>query len=177
MFERLEKMDRRTLAAIAIAVIVSLLLFGAITSGIRQAGWNEGFLVGLLSSAGGESGEALHPYLAARGHRLHGWHPFWLIGGFFRFLFFGFLILLLFKFFAFRRWARHGRHHWGDHGRQHWGDHGGYRGEERPWGPPNAEQPQPSQDAPQEEPPRNVGIDETIPNPMRQPQNSGVTQV
>ena len=79
--------------------------------------------------------QAVHPYLAARGYGAsswdgHGWHPFGIIGGFFRFLFFGFLIMLAFKFFAFRRWARHGYPGgqpggpWGHHGRHHWGQHG-----------------------------------------------------
>jgi len=116
MFERIEKMDRRTVAAMAIAVVVGLVLFGLITSGIRQAGWNEGFLMGQLSSGAQVSAEggapAVNPYLAGRGYNMHGWggSPFWIIGGFFRFLFFGFLIMLFFKFFAARRWACHGRY-------------------------------------------------------------------
>ena len=51
MWERLEKMDRRTLVAMVVAVVAGILIFGAIASGIRQAGWNEGFLVGQLSSS------------------------------------------------------------------------------------------------------------------------------
>jgi hypothetical protein len=134
MLERLEKLDRRTVAVIIIAVVAGLLLFSAVAGGIRQAGWNEGFLAGQLTSgvqSSTEGGQAVNPYLAARGYegmgwRGHGWggHPFWIIGGFFRFLFFGFLILLLFKFIAFRRWRRHGgegRGPWGHHGRHHWG--------------------------------------------------------
>ncbi len=138
MWERLEKMDRRTLVAMVVAVIAGILIFGAIASGIRQAGWNEGFLVGQLSSgatSATEGTQAVNSYLATRGYSVHswgghGWHPFGIIGGFFRFLFFGFLIMLAFKFFAFRRWARHGYPGgqpggpWGHHGRHHWGQHG-----------------------------------------------------
>ncbi|MCB0061702.1 MAG: hypothetical protein KDE19_06290 [Caldilineaceae bacterium] len=123
MFERLEKMDRRALVAVVLAAVLGILLFSGIAHGIRQAGWNEGFMVGLLSNGGGaaESGQAINPYLAVRGFGGHGWgwHPFWLIGGFFRFLFFGFVIMMIFKFVAFRRWAHHGyypRGPWGHHG-------------------------------------------------------------
>ena len=45
MFERLEQMDKRTIVRLAIAAIVGILIFGAITNGIRQAGWNDGGLV------------------------------------------------------------------------------------------------------------------------------------
>lgn len=116
MFERIEKMDRRSLVRIAIAAFVGLLFFGAIAGVIRQAGWNEGFLYGLL--AGGDKAEALTPYLHNRGgYGLHGWgwHPFGLIGGIFRFFFFAFLIMLFFKFIGFWRWRMHGGRpgHWG----------------------------------------------------------------
>lgn len=131
MFERLEKMDRRAIVALVVAIGVGLLIFGGIASGIRQAGWNEGFLVGLLSNSGAvEGGQAVNPYLAVRGYGMHGWgwHPFWFIGGFFRFLFFGFLVMIFLKFIGCRRWARHGgypRGPWGQHqgGQHHW--HGG----------------------------------------------------
>lgn len=129
MFERFEKMDRRTLVTIVIAVVAGLFFFGAIAGGIRQAGWNEGFLFGLLSG-GAEGNAAVNPYLATRGYGMHGWgwHPFRVIGGFFHFLFFGFVFMMLFKFFAFRRWARHGGYPgshgpWSHHGRHHWGEH------------------------------------------------------
>ncbi|MCB0127750.1 MAG: hypothetical protein KDE58_36045 [Caldilineaceae bacterium] len=127
MFERLEKMDRRAVVALVLAIGIGLLIFGGVASGIRQAGWNEGFLVGLLSNGGAaEGGQALNPYLAARGYGMHGWgwHPFWVIGGFFRFLFFGFVIMMLFRFFAFRRWGHHGgygRGPWRHHAHQQWG--------------------------------------------------------
>lgn len=129
MFERLEKMDRRAIVALVVAIGVGLLIFGGIASGIRQAGWNEGFLVGLLSNSGAaEGGQAVNPYLAARGYGMHswGWHPFGFIGGFLRFLFFGFLVMMFLKFIGCRRWARHGgypRGPWGHQGRHHW--HGG----------------------------------------------------
>ncbi len=178
MFERIEKMDRRTLATIAIAALVGILLFGAIASGIRQAGWNEGFLVGQLSSgaqASAESGAAASPYLAARGYGgMHGWgwHPFGLIGGFFRFLFFGFLIMMLFKFFAFRRWARHSGYRggypggpWGRHGRHHWGHHG------------EEGQPGNSGEQAQGTPPTNAPMHDPMPTDMNRPQQTSWTQV
>jgi len=156
MFERLEKMDRRTLVVIVVAVVAGLMLFGGIAGGIRQAGWNEGFLMGQLSSGvqqGAEAGQAaVNPYLATRGYGMHGWgghgwgwQPFGLIGGFFRFLFFGFLLLMLFKFIAFRRWARHGGYP-GGHGP--WGRHGGHHGRHS-WG--SQSEPAPGAAAPQTE--------------------------
>jgi hypothetical protein len=62
MFERLEKLDRRTVIALVIAGIVGILIFGAIAGMIRQAGWNEGFLFGLL--AGDGNSQAVSPYLS-----------------------------------------------------------------------------------------------------------------
>lgn len=172
MFERLEKMDRRTLVVIVVAVVAGLMLFGGIAGGIRQAGWNEGFLMGQLSSGvqqGAEAGQAaVNPYFAARGYGTHGWvghgwgwHPFGLIGGFFRFLFFGFLLLMLFKFIAFRRWARHGGYHGGP-----WGRH-----EHHPWG-----QPQPSAPADQGQP-GNPAVADPVPGETNGPQNTSWTQV
>jgi len=35
-----------------VAVIVSILAFGAVAGVIRQSGWNEGFLYGLTASGG-----------------------------------------------------------------------------------------------------------------------------
>ena len=133
MFERFEKMDRRALVALVVAIGVALLIFGGVASGIRQSGWNEGFLVGMLSSGGtAEGGQALNPYLAARGYGGHswGWHPLGFIGGFFHFLFFGFLLMAFFRFMACRRWAHHGGHPggpWAHHPGHHWG---GQRGGE-----------------------------------------------
>jgi len=125
---RLEAAEARSIG-LGIAVVVGILLFGAIASGIRQVGWNEGFTAGLLAS-GGDGAKAVTPYLAnPGGYGPHGWggHGFGFIGGIFRILFFGFLIMLAFKFFAFRRWrmqqgwqggpGQHGP--WGHHHEQH----------------------------------------------------------
>jgi hypothetical protein len=106
MFERLEKMDRRTVIALVIAGVVGILLFGAIAGTIRQAGWNEGFLFGLL--AGDGDTQALTPYFAhGRGY---GWHHggFGFFGFFFRILFFVFVLSLIAKFLGFWRWRHHG---------------------------------------------------------------------
>ncbi|MDQ3249370.1 MAG: hypothetical protein M3Q45_09200, partial [Chloroflexota bacterium] len=154
MFEKLQKMDRRTLISLAVAVVLGILVFSAIAGGIRQAGWNEGFLIGQL--AGGESGEGaktVAPYLAYRGgYGQHGWggHGGGFLGGFFRFLLFGFLIMTAFKFFAFRRWRMHGGQPWGRHGGWHNGWQGGH-GQQGPWGQPQGQpqaQPQPEQSTP-----------------------------
>ena len=151
MFERLEQMDKRTIVRLAIAAILGILLFSAITGGIHQAGWNEGYTAGLLAG-GGDNAKALTPYLANPGaYGPHGWggHSFGFIGGIFRFLFFGFLIMLVLKFFAFRRWRMHNDWHGEQGGRdgwqggpwQHgpWGHHHGQQQGEQP------EQAQPSQ--------------------------------
>ena len=182
MWERLEKMDRRTLVAMVVAVVLGIMLFGAISSGIRQAGWNEGFLVGQLSSST-EGGQAVQPYLAARGYGAngwggHGWHPFGIIGGFFRVLFFGFLIMLAFKFFAFRRWARHGYPGgqpggpWGHHGRHHWGQHGE---QSQQSAPTPQTQPQPG-NSPASDPLPGAMSGE-MPNEMKGTQNTSWTQL
>lgn len=179
MFERLEKMDRRTLVVIVVAVVAGLMLFGGIAGGIRQAGWNEGFLMGQLSSGvqqGTEAGQAaVNPYLAARGYGMHGWgghgwgwHPFGLIGGFFRFLFFGFLLLMLFKFLAFRRWAHHAGYR-GGHGP--WGYHGGHHGR-HPWS--TQEEATQGTPQPQAQPDPTPASD---PDAMKGPQNTSWTQV
>jgi hypothetical protein len=137
MFERLEKMDRRTVIALVVAGIVGILAFGAIAGTIRQAGWNEGFLFGLL--AGDGDTQALTPYLThGRGF---GWHHggFGFFGFFFRILFFVFVLSLIAKFFGFWRWRAHMTHGGGPH----WHQHGPYG--QGPW-----QQPQPQQggDAP-----------------------------
>ncbi len=119
MFERFKNLDRQTAIGLAVAAVVGLLLFSAVAGVIRQAGWNEGVLFGLLAS-GGEGGANLNPYLA---HRYgYGWHPGWFIGGFFKFFFFAFLLLLFFKVLGFWRWRRHGGPyggHWHPHGPWH----------------------------------------------------------
>jgi hypothetical protein len=143
MLDRIKQMDRQTVIALVVAGVVSLLLFGAIAGVIRQAGWNEGFLYGLLASDG-EAKAALTPYLGHRGgYGMHGWgwHPFGFIGGIFRFFFFGFLLIAFFKFLGFLRWRRHG----GPYGGPHWGHHG-------PWGH-HGQQPQPGQGSGPTEPP------------------------
>ena len=127
MFEHLRTMDRQTRVALIVAGVIGILLFGAIAGVIRQAGWNEGFLVGLLAGHGDGSAQ-LAPYLAQPGYGLHGWgwHPFGFIGGIFRLLFFGFLIMLLLKFIGFRRWRMHGGPNGG-----HWQHYGPWQG--GPW--------------------------------------------
>jgi hypothetical protein len=140
MLERLKQLDRQTIIALVVAGVVSLLLFGAIVGVIRQAGWNEGFLYGLLASDG-EARTALTPYLEHRGrYGPHGWgwHPFGFIGGIFKLFFFVFLLGAFFKFLGFLRWRRHGGPHGGPFGGPHWGGH------HSPWGQ-YGQQPQPGQ--------------------------------
>lgn len=133
MFERIKEMDRRTLIPLLLAGVIGILLFSTIAGGIRQAGWHEGFMVGLLAG-GGEQAKAVAPALTHGGYpgfyggHGWGWHPFGFIGGFFRFLFFGFLLMMFVKFIAFRRWRMHGGHPWHHHQHGPWGQHG-------QWGP------------------------------------------
>jgi hypothetical protein len=148
MFERLQKMDRRTILALVAASILGIVIFGAIAGGIRQAGWNEGFLVGLLAGDGESGVRTVAPYLANRGYG-HGWHHggVGFFGGLFRFFFFAFLVILFLKFVGFWRWRRQGHHGW--HGRHGWQGHG-------PWGPggpqgtpwPQSNPPQPTPEQP-----------------------------
>ncbi len=162
MFERIKQMDRQTVITLVLAGVVGIFLFSAITGGIRQAGWNEGYTAGLLTNRGesakvvaptvsqrnGEpaSNPASNPAVYPRGYEARGWgwHPFGFIGGFFRFLFFAFLVMMLFKFIAFRRWHMHGGPRW-QHHHGPWGRH-----YENRYGGQPQEQPQnPSQDEPQ----------------------------
>jgi hypothetical protein len=132
MFDRFKNMDRQTVIGLAVAAIVGILLFGAIAGAIRQAGWNEGFMFGLLAN-GGETAKTVTPYLNHRyGYGPHHWggHGFGFFGGIFRFLFFGFLVVMFFKLLGFWRWRMHGGPHWHHHG---------------PWGHPPYGQPQPEQ--------------------------------
>ncbi len=126
MFERLQKMDRQTKIGLAVATVAGLLLFAAIAGVIRQSGWNEGFLFGLMAGRGDDVGH-LAPYMGPRGfYGGHGWGGgFGLIGGFFRFVFFAFFLVLVLKMIGFLRWHRH--QGWHAHG---YGPHAG------PWGQP-----------------------------------------
>lgn len=142
MLERLKQLDRQTVILLVLAGLVGVLLFGAVAGGIRQAGWQEGYMVGLLAG-GGEQAKAVTPYVAGQGGNLgygmhgygvHGWggHGFGFIGGFFRFLFFVFFVMLFFKFLRFLRWRMHGGlgggPHWHHHAHGPWGHQHG------PWG-------------------------------------------
>jgi hypothetical protein len=153
MFERFKAMDQQTKISLILAGIIGILLFGTVTSGIRQAGWNEGFLAGLLTNPSGNTGEtarAVAPYAGAHGvYAHHGWggHGVGFIGGFFRFLFFGFLLMMFFKFLGFWRWRMHGGHRWHHHPHGPWHHH-----QHGPWGQPqgqpSAEQGRPSDPSP-----------------------------
>ncbi len=150
MFERIKQMDRQTVITLVLAGVLGIFLFSAITGGIRQAGWNEGYTAGLLTNGGesikpvapavsprnGEpaSGPAGYPSDYTRGYAAWGWggHPFGFIGGFLRFLFFAFLFMLVFKLIAFRRWRMHGGPRWQHHQHGPWGHHQ----ENRPGGQP-----------------------------------------
>ena len=156
MFERIKELDRRTLIPLLLAGVIGILLFSTVVGGIRQAGWNEGFMVGLLAN-GGEQAKAVAPTLATGDgyhgiYGVHRWggHGFGFIGGFFRFLFFGFLLLMFVKFIAFRRWRMHGGHPWHHHPHGPWARPGG-------WGPqqghPYSQQPEQPQAAPGNQPP------------------------
>lgn len=96
---------------IGLAVLV---LFG-IGSAIHNAGWSQGFSMGLL--AGGANGAKLAPYLV--GYGTHGWG----FGGFFGLIFrIGFLVLLfalLARVFGFWRWRGQGGP-CGPHWHRHW---------------------------------------------------------
>lgn len=143
MFERLESMDKRTLVRLGVAAVIGILLFSAMASGIHQAGWNQGFTAGLLAS-GGDNAKAVAPYLAYQnGYGPHGGggHGIGLIGGIFRFLFFGFLIMVVVKFFAFRRWRMHNGWHNGPQGPWQGGpwQHGPWQ--HGPWGQQQGQQP------------------------------------
>lgn len=100
---------------IGLAVLV---LFG-IGSAIHNAGWSQGFSMGLL--AGGADGAKLAPYLV--GYGTHGWGFGGLIGGFFGLIFrIGFLVLLfalLARVFGFWRWRGQGGP-CGPHWHRHW---------------------------------------------------------
>lgn len=148
MFDRIKQLDRQTKLTLVLAAVIGILLFGAITGGIRQAGWNEGFLAGLLTN-GGENMRAVTPPAAYQGgthsfYSRHGWggHPFGFIGGFFRFLFFGFLLMIFFKVLGFWRWRMHGGHSgghpWHHHHHGPWGRHHGQFYSQQP-GQPQAE--------------------------------------
>lgn len=157
MLERLKQLDRQTVILLVLAGLVGILFFGAVSGGIRQAGWNEGYVAGLLTN-GGEQAKAVTPYLAYRGgypgYGMHGWggHGFGFIGGFFRFLFFLFMVMIFFKFLGFLRWRMHGvggGHHW--HQRHHgpWGQH-----QWQPYGQPGQQPGQPQREqGPQTAPP------------------------
>lgn len=127
MFERLQQMDRRTKIGLAVAAGVGLLLFATIAGVIRQAGWNEGFLFGLMAGRGNEL-EHVAPYLGQRGfYGPHAWggHGFGFIGAFFRFAFFAFFVMLIFKMMGLFFWRRH--HGWHPYG---------YGPQAGPWGQP-----------------------------------------
>jgi hypothetical protein len=113
-----ERVPRWAWAVAAGVILLSL------AAAIHGAGWNQGFMMGLL--AGHTDGAQIAPYFAHRGG--FGWHHggFGLIGGLFRLLFFFLLIGLLLKFFGFWRWRRHGGPH-GPWGQGPWAHHG-------PWG-------------------------------------------
>lgn len=163
--ERLKQLDRQTVILLVLAGLVGILLFGAVSGSIRQAGWNEGYVAGLLTN-GGEQAKAVTPYLTYRGgypgYGMHGWggHGVGFIGGFFRFLFFLFMVMIFFKFLGFLRWRMHGgfggghgwhhRHHgpWGQH---QWQPYGQQPGQSQPEPGPQAPQstPQPEGQAPQ----------------------------
>ncbi len=163
MFERIKQLDRQTLITLILAGVVGIFLFSAITGGIRQAGWNEGYTAGLLTNSresrvesSGESAKVEAPAVSPRssnpaqypdgyyrGYETRGWggHPFGFIGGFFRFIFFAFLFMLLFKFIAFRRWRMHGGPPWHHHRHGPWGQGPTQRPDTRPYNRPEGQQP------------------------------------
>jgi hypothetical protein len=135
-----EQMDKRKVGMV-VGALVLILLLASLGSAIRQAGWNEGYTIGLLSS-GKEGSQALAPYLAQRGYGMHhvGFGVIGFFGFFFKLIFFVFLAGLFFKFLGFGGWRRgwHGHpwphHNWRtDHGPRQPGPEG-----------PAAEQPKPS---------------------------------
>lgn len=81
----------------ALAAVAVLLLVG-LGSAIHNAGWSQGFTMGLL--AGNADGNTLAPYLASR----TGYGGFF--GGFFRFAFFLFVFAMIARFFGFWRWSK-----------------------------------------------------------------------
>lgn len=125
----------------AIIVPAVLLLFGLGTA-IHNAGWSQGYTLGLLTGSA-EGGDALTPYLVYRTGG--GFHPLGFFGGIFRFLFPFLLVGLIFKFLRYGRHHRQGEHFgpWRHH------DYGPHNG------PQNAPQPgdRPGQATPAAEPP------------------------
>lgn len=92
--------------AVVIGLAV-LLLFG-VGAAIHNAGWSQGYTLGLLAGSAGGGGDALTPYLVYRTGG--GFHPFGFVGGIFRFLFLFLLIGLFFKFLRCGRHAIRGEH-------------------------------------------------------------------
>ncbi|MBX3015106.1 MAG: hypothetical protein KF832_26545 [Caldilineaceae bacterium] len=142
MFERLKQLDRQTVMPLILAGVIAILLFGAMAGGIRQAGWQEGYLAGLLTNSS-ENVQAVTPRIGSYGPRGWGGHPFGFIGGIFRFFFFGFLALLFLKFLGFWRWRMHGGHAWHHH------PHGPWERRWQPYGePPSRPQAEPGSQTP-----------------------------
>lgn len=92
-------MDQNRIPKWALAAVAVLLLVG-LGSAVHNAGWSQGFTMGLL--AGNGDGNALAPYLAYRTG--YGWHPGGFFGGFFRFAFFLFVLAMIARFIGFWRW-------------------------------------------------------------------------
>lgn len=107
----------------ALAAVAVLILVG-VSSIANNAGWWDGYQVGLLTSAAG--GGKVAPQLLHQGGWGYHHGGFGFFGGFFRFLFFLFFLGLIAKFLGFGRWRRH-------HGGQpwHWQQHSHPHG---PWG-------------------------------------------
>jgi hypothetical protein len=141
----LEKMDKRMIGVV-VGALVLILLFTTIGSAIRQAGWNEGYTIGLLAS-GKEGSQALAPYLAHRGgYGMHhiGFGFLGFFGFFFKLIFFVFLFGLFFKVLGFGGWRQgwHG-HPWAHHD---------WRTHHAPW-PAGHQAPTPAPESPKANPP------------------------
>jgi hypothetical protein len=125
--------QRRPIVAI---VAIAIVLLVGVSSIANNAGWWEGYQVGLLTS--GAAGGKLAPQAIQQGGWGYHHGGFGFFGGFFRLIFFLFFLGLIAKFFGFWRWRMHhggpGHHHWSHQGP--WGQEPRQPGGERPSIPP-----------------------------------------
>ncbi|MEZ4865901.1 MAG: hypothetical protein R3C14_31595 [Caldilineaceae bacterium] len=145
--------------------IVALVLLGGIASAIRQAGWNEGYMMGLMTSNG--NGRELAPYVMRHGYGPWGggFHAiFGIFGFFFRLIFFVFFLGLIAKVLGFWRWRAHGPHH-------AWHQHHG------PWAGPQNVPPTAPTGEQKTTPPTTQASEPTGPVPTSQPIGEGFGEI
>ena len=112
-------------AAVGIATLILITL----ATTLHNAGWSQGFAMGLLASNADSA--QIAPYLAYRGG--HGFGMGGFFGMMFRFGFFLLFLALIAKIFGFWRWRMHSHMH--AQGRPFWehrGSHGHHSAEQQP---------------------------------------------